>query len=166
MSVHNDPTSSDESNPIPQPDAFANWDEKDRAYRCRASELLPLNKTAVFDTLVNGNIKQVVVRFDGYGDSGQIEEIEAKAGDEIVELPEERIEILDPVWGSAEVERQTHTIREAIEHMAYAFLRETHEGWEINDGAYGDFMFDVAERTITLDYNERFTSSENYTHEF
>ena len=31
----------------------------------------------------------------------------------------------------------------------------THDGWENSDGAYGDFTFDVAERTITLDYNER-----------
>ncbi|MFX8227098.1 DUF6878 family protein, partial [Acinetobacter baumannii] len=29
-----------------------------------------------------------------------------------------------------------------------------------------DFTFDVAERTIALDYNERYTASENYTHTF
>ena len=58
------------------------------------------------------------------------------------------------------------TIQEAIETLVYDFLRQVHSGWEINDGAYGDFIFDVAERTIKLDYNERYTSSENFSHEF
>jgi hypothetical protein len=37
---------------------------------------------------------------------------------------------------------------------------DTHCGWENNDGAYGDFIFDVAKRTITLDFNERYTASD------
>ena len=37
---------------------------------------------------------------------------------------------------------------------------------ENNDGAYGDVIFDTEEETITLDYNERYTASENYTHTF
>ena len=156
-----------ENHPIPVPGTdLTDWFEKDREHVRRAEELLPANKSVLFDALAAAGITSVTVNFDGYGDSGQIEDIEAKTGDEIVELPDERIEIADPIWGSAEIKRQTHTIREAIEHMAYAFLCQTHEGWENNDGAYGDFTFDVAERTIALDYNERYTSSENYTHEF
>ena len=50
--------------------------------------------------------------------------------------------------------------------VAYDFLSETHGGWENNDGAYGEFSFDVAARTITLDYNERYTATEFYSHEF
>ena len=69
-------------------------------------------------------------------------------------------------WGSPEIERQTLTVHEAIETLVYDFLRQVHSGWEINDGAYGEFTFDVAERTIKLDYNERYTSSENFSHEF
>jgi hypothetical protein len=151
--------------PVPTTDLTA-WLDKDREHARRASELLPANKIVLFNVLVASGITHVIVHFDGYGDSGQIEDIEAKAGDAVAELPDDRIEVLDPIWGSSEIERQTHTIGEAIEHTAYAFLRQTHEGWENNDGAYGDFAFDVAERTITLDYNERYTSSENYTHEF
>ncbi len=57
-------------------------------------------------------------------------------------------------------------LREAIETMSYALLESSHGGWENNDGAYGDFVFDVAAGTIALDYNERFSTSENYQHEF
>ncbi len=38
------------------------------------------------------------------------------------------------------------SVRDAIERLAYDFLEETHDGWENSDGAYGDFIFDVAER--------------------
>jgi hypothetical protein len=54
----------------------------------------------------------------------------------------------------------------SIERLAYHLLERTHCGWENNDGAYGDFTFDVAERTITLDYNERYTASEYSQHVF
>ena len=50
--------------------------------------------------------------------------------------------------------------------LAYDFLGQTHGGWENSDGAYGDFTFDVAERTITLDYNERHMESDYSQHVF
>ncbi|MEQ1518940.1 MAG: DUF6878 family protein, partial [Usitatibacteraceae bacterium] len=39
-------------------------------------------------------------------------------------------------------------------------------GWENNDGAYGEFTFTVSDQSIALDYNERFTSSEHFAHEW
>jgi len=98
--------------------------------------------------------------------SGQIERIDIEAGEGTILLPSDRIEIARTTWESPEIDRQTHTVHEAIETLVYDFLRQTHGGWEINDGAYGEFTFDVAERTIKLDYNERYTSSENFSHEF
>ena len=38
----------------------------------------------MFDALAAAGITLIVVTFDGYGDSGQIENIEAKAGDAVV----------------------------------------------------------------------------------
>ena len=55
---------------------------------------------------------------------------------------------------------------EAIETLGYDCLEEDHGGWENNDGAYGEFTFDVAERTITLDYNERHMESDHSAHTF
>jgi hypothetical protein len=151
--------------PIPALD-FTAWDQKEREHIRLADELLPANKTALFDALAAAGIEIVTVVFDGYGDSGQIENIETKAGDEIVPLPPAQIEIACPVWGSSEIERQTQPVREAIETLAYAFLGQTHGGWENSHGAYGDFTFDVAERTITLDYNERHMESDYSQHVF
>ena len=58
------------------------------------------------------------------------------------------------------------TLSSALQELAYDYLSEKHSGWENNDGVYGNFVFNVARRAITLDYNERYTVSENYTYEF
>jgi hypothetical protein len=154
-----------ETTPVPALD-FAAWDGKERDYWSRADELLPANKTALFDALADASITVVVVAFDGYGDSGQVENIEAKAGDEIVPLPVATIEIVRPVWGSNDIDRQSLSIHDAIEALAYSFLGQTLDGWENTDGAYGDFTLDVADRTITLDYNERHMESDYSQHVF
>ncbi|MFT2095132.1 DUF6878 family protein [Acidiphilium multivorum] len=142
---------------------YAAWEQKQQEYDCRFDELLLANKTALFDVLSAAGIEIVDVNFDGYGDSGQIESMEAKGGDHVIELPATQIDITMPVWDSLETHRQTMTVHDAIEHLVYAFLRKTHDGWANDDGAYGDFTFDVADRTITLDYHERYTDT-NYSH--
>lgn len=149
----------------PEPDLTA-LDREYREFACRAAQLLQVNKTILFDVLAAAEIETIAVIFDGYGDSGQIERIDVEPGEGTNLLPSGQIEIARTAFGSPEIQRQTLTVREAIETLVYDFLRQTHDGWEINDGAYGEFTFDVAERTIKLDYNERYTSSENFTHEF
>ena len=142
------------------------WQQQERELARIAKEVLPANKTALFDALAAAGITTVIVNFDGCGDSGQIEMIEAKAGDDVIPLPTVQIEIASAVWGSATIDRQTQPVREAIETLVYDVLSQTHGGWENNDGACGDFTFDVAARTITLDYNERHMESDYSQHVF
>jgi hypothetical protein len=156
-----------DTDPTPTPPLDTDACEAKAREQARLSESIhAADKAALFDALARAGITIVTVSFDGYGDSGQIEEIQAKAGDAPVELPAGKIELLQTVHGSAEAERSTLDISGAIEGLVYDFLEDTHSGWGNNDGAYGDFTFDVAERTITLDYNERFTQSEHFYHEF
>ena len=126
----------------------------------------PQNQAALFDALAAAGVTLIVVTFDGYGNSGQIENIEVKAGDAVVAMPAGEVEIAEAIWDQPEPSRSTVSIADAIERLAYDLLERTHCGWENNDGAYGDFTFDVAERTITLDYNERYTASEYSQHVF
>ena len=77
------------------------WEIKRDEHERRDAELRAVNKTAVFDALAAAGITIVVVAFDGYGDSGQIENVEAKAGDEIVALPSGQVEIASAVWDQA-----------------------------------------------------------------
>ncbi len=66
--------------PTPAP-TLTDWETKRAEHERRDAELRPANKTAVFDALAAAGITIVIVVFDGYGDSGQIEDIEAKAGE-------------------------------------------------------------------------------------
>jgi hypothetical protein len=154
-----------QSTPEPAADGAA-FDQKQHEYMRSAEETRSANKAVLFNALAAAGIETVTVLFDGYGDSGQIERIDVEPGEGTILLPSDRIEIARRIWESPEIERQALTVQEAVETLVYDFLRQTHGGWEINDGAYGEFTFDVADRTIRLDYNERYTSSENYTHEF
>ena len=112
------------------------WQQQERELARITKEVLLANKTALFDALAAAGITTVIVNFDGCGDSGQIEMIEVKAGDDVIPLPQVLIEIASAVWGSATIDRRTQPVREAIETLVYDVLNQTYGGWENNDGAY------------------------------
>ena len=68
---------------------MAKWEAQTQ----RAAELHPANKASLFAALAAAGVTRVDVRFDGVGDSGQIEEVQALAGDDPVELPATTVEI-------------------------------------------------------------------------
>jgi hypothetical protein len=123
-----------------------------------------LNKPVVFDALAAAGLTLVEIEFDGEGDSGQIEGIYAYAGDARAELPESSITLHEARQGDP----KTTTVRlhEAIETLCYDYLSQTHGGWENNEGAYGIFRFEVSNRSIRLDFNQRFSDSTHHTHDF
>ena len=125
------------------------------------------NKEALFDGLRLVGIAHVLVTFDGSGDSGQIESIEARShGDQSVPLPAAHITFAGIDWQSGAPTERRLTVEAAVEELVYDLLSDTHSGWQDNDGAYGEFCIDARARTIHLEFNERFTSSELFTHEF
>ena len=79
------------------------------------SECRPANKAALFDTLAAAGITMVVVTFDGYGDSGQIESIDARTADAEATLPDATITLADPLWDGSGVEPVTVSVAEAMQ---------------------------------------------------
>lgn len=146
-------------------DAMTRYEADRAAFKAEATRLREANKAALFAVLESHTITQIVVSFDGYGDGGQVENIEAASGGKIVPLPDDDVDLTFARHGR-ESEARTEPLGEAIESMAYDCLEETHCGWENNDGAYGEFIFRVGDDTITLDYNERYTATESYEHDF
>lgn len=132
----------------------------------RTLALRPGNKDRLFDGLMAAGITHATVTFDGSGDSGQIESIEAWSGKTAIEFPATEIDYAVLTWDDPEVEIRQLSLEDVVEQLTYDFLSDTHGGWENNDGAYGEFCFDAAARCIHLEFNERFTSSELYTHDF
>ena len=131
--------------------------------RLRA-ELLPGNKAALFDALAAAGIDTLQVGFDGCADSGQIDGIEAKTADVTVSLPDVTITIGHVLNDGSGVKQMNLPIEEAIEQLAYDFLAEIRSGWENDDGAFGEFVFDVGKRSITLEFNDRYTETEYSQH--
>jgi len=146
---------------------FHAYGAKQAAVAALQLQTLQLNKSALFDVLAAAGINQVVVQFDGSGDSGQIEEITASAADGTpIELPKVEMTYHTVDWGEMSLSAQQMTAAQAIEALTYDLLADTHGGWGNEDGAYGDVTFNVNERSITLDFNERYTCTTHYSHQF
>jgi hypothetical protein len=138
--------------------------ERHRQARAKLSEG---NKGAVFDALAAAGITHVLVEFDGEGDSGQINDVTAFRGEERANLPAGTVRIHEVPWGDAPQPVATEaTLASAIETLCYDYLEETHGGWENNDGACGEFRFDVAALRIELEINERFMDTFSSHHTF
>ena len=144
-------------------DSFTKVYERHRDATARANEC---NKAVLFEALASTSITSVTVTFDGEGDSGQIEDVTAFAGDEPVTLPDTLIATLAARWGSEDFSGSAVAFLEAIETLCYGYLEQEHGGWENNDGAYGKFIFDVAKRSIELEFNGRYTETFTDTHTF
>jgi hypothetical protein len=124
------------------------------------------NKTVVLDALSAAEITIVIVEFDGEGDSGGIESVVVCKGDARIELPAGSVPFLQVQFGADAPGKVQQTLHEAIESLCYDCLAEHHGGWENDDGAYGTFTFNVAVRTIELEFNGRFTDVATSTHAF
>ena len=129
----------------------------------RANEL---NKTLVFDTLAAAGITHAVIGFDGEGDSGQIDGGAAFIDDKAVEFPATSVTLHRAQSGDDAITTHEVGLREAVEELCYGYLEQEQDGWEINDGAFGEFRFDVAERRIALEFNGRFTDISTSHHSF
>lgn len=81
-------------------------------------------------------------------------------------MPAGQVSLWSAIWNADAVSTTCMEIEAAVEQLCYDLLRQSHPGWENNDGASGDFVFDVAGRTITLDYAERYTVTQSCSHDF
>jgi hypothetical protein len=133
------------ANPTPHPTDFATTLHVDRA--------------RLFAELDARGIAQAVITFNGCGDEGQIEQItfddvesadiDARGSAEIPPhpdgMPVASLQILE-AW---------------LEDFVYDAIGSHFPGWQDNDGAYGEITLEAATRTVTLDFNARFTDAHN-----
>jgi hypothetical protein len=88
------------------------------------------NREIIFAALAEAGIHRVTVGYDGYSDSGQIDDVEAwSSSPEKIPLPSNRnVQLPSPIQTDPSVEM---TLQEAIETLVYDYLEETHYGWEM-----------------------------------
>lgn len=145
---------------------MSDFETKYAQHREAVAKANTLNKTVVFDALAAAGITHVFVEFDGCGDSGQIEGVSARADGKPIDFPTTTVNLHTAPWNQTEPSVKETSLTFAVEDLCYGCLEQTHAGWENNDGAYGEFTLDVAERRITLDFNGRYTDTWSDTHTF
>ncbi len=150
-----------------------------KADQLKKADRVKYHANLLFDTLAQTKVSSIEVSFEGCGDSGQIESVDytdanGKGIDEAyldkvivkgsattayMQYDEKTKQLVDG-------KSKEGTIREIIEEICYDKLGASHGGWELNEGSYGTFFFDVAARKVTLEYNERIeevrTSEESF----
>jgi len=137
--------------------------EEQRARQASARSL----RDKVMAALVAAGVKSVSVDFDGYGDSGEVGKpvVEPKSAKSVLDEPVPGTTHEASEWvgesGVGRVIRTTRdrTVSEAISELCYALL-ENHGGWEINEGAFGEFTIDPKADEINLTFNQRVESYE------
>ena len=157
------------TNETPTPNSgfdSASWLLRDQEFIRLCKSALSENKASLFDTLASACIDTVEVTFSGYSDEGQIGEAVADGEGGDADLRLINIEIARVAWGNPVATREIMTLKDAIEKLVYDLLEQTYAGWENGHGAYGDFLFDVDEQTITFNFNERIETSEHTQHVF
>ena len=132
--------------------------------QAQVAEEIQQLKTAILPRLLEAGIARVEIRFDGCGDSGAVEEFAcldatgAPMPCPDVSLQESEADKADRT-GSAEL----HSLGQALEQLTYLALERHHPGWEINDGACGELVIDVAEATFVLDCSLRFIATDDHS---
>ncbi len=122
---------------------------------------LDINKPTIFKALVEANIKEVIVYFDGEGDSGQINEIQIDGQYNPHFSDEPSIRFVK----QNEKEPQQITLREALDEMTYDALQYFEGGWDIGSGSFGEITIDTSEKTILVEFNQRIMNYASRDHE-
>lgn len=103
--------------------------DRDAAATARAT-LLPKLRAA--------GCTSVEVEYDGYGDSGNVENVSFMP--ENLTLPQ--------------------TLHQQVSDFGWQFAYSRHPGFENNDGGFGTLIWDVAKDSISLSHNDRYTAYE------
>ena len=99
--------------------------------------------------LKEAGVHGVQITYDGCGDSGQIEE---------VTYLDAQGKPLDPA------SRMTLT-EDQLMDLFYDLTQARHPGWENNDGAFGEFEWNLTTDTLQHIHRERFTDYDTTEHE-
>ena len=150
-----------------------------RADQIKKADRVKYHTNLLFDTLAQTKVSTIEVDFEGCGDSGQIEAVDYTDSkgkgideaylDKVIVKGSERTSYHE--WDEKKkqmvlTEAREGNVRGIIEEICYDKLGASHGGWEINEGSYGTFYFDVSTRKVRLEYNERIeevrTSEESF----
>lgn len=96
-------------------------------------------RSELFKTLEMFKITKLVVHYSGSGDSGQTDDVTIE--------PSGRSDLLDETMESGK------SIRDAVDEFAWEGIENHESGFYNNEGGYGEIIFDVKDKNITMAHN-------------
>jgi len=115
---------------------------------------------------------EVVIFFDGSGDSGSIESVSIRQSDGkavpnlddlFVDYPVEKSQYISGEWFN-DVEIKQMPIADALEKYTYDELDRTNVDWYNNDGGFGELRIELSDDvSIELEVNQRYTEYTTYS---
>jgi hypothetical protein len=99
--------------------------------------------------LKEAGVATVRIEYDGCGDSGQIESVS----------------YLDRDGKALEFSSTASFSEDRLTDLFYDLTQARHPGWENNDGAFGEFDWNLNADTLRHEHNDRFTDYETTEHE-
>lgn len=142
------------------------YDKRIMAKREECKEVKP----RLMALLRDNGIKYVLVSYTGYGDSGQLELVQA-FGPSCPELPEETNDFYDHQINFPDVHatlipgEDPSSILRLIEDYAWALIESYHDGFENNEGGQGTIAFDTTNDSIVFDHGDNVVDVHHTVHE-
>lgn len=129
------------------------------------------NAAVIIPVLVELGATKVKVSFSGYGDSGQIDEVQIEPegiAHHTVTVAKVAKTWADGVWLEEETYTQV-TLDEALTELCYDYLEATGVDYVNNEGGQGNLTIDVPEESLSLEVETNYTQTEtafSSAHEF
>lgn len=130
-----------------------------------SQEAFQANRTTIFAALEGHRVTSVVVIYDGYADSGGIEDFEVHGSDKALDLTIP-CAIQNAEWGRTELVASPQPLRKALESMAMQCVAREHGGWENNEGGNGSVTFNVPHGQIMVEHTENYIARNEFTHSY
>ena len=144
--------------------AIRDWEAEHKVHTKLREQVLAENRATVFAELKNAGITMVDIEFDGCGDEGSVQSVLARRAKSEMVIPEIEVDIGHAGY-SGTVSRSAMKLANAIEEIVYDILTIHHGGWENNDGAFGELVFDVDGGTISYQHHSRYTEVDTSSYE-
>ena len=145
-------------------------------YSPKSFEAVRANRQPLLTALAALAITQLVVRYEGGGDSGDVSELEifpeslAQANiANTLKVEQLTYHCLAGEYQDGEyryfLQEQQSSIDSALRDFTLTWVDAHHGGWENNDGGSGTVTINVSEGTFRLEHTEYYTECSNYEYD-
>jgi len=145
-------------------------------YSPKSFEAVHANRQPHLTALAALGITQLVVRYEGGGDSGDVSELEifpellAQANiANTLKVEQLTYHCLAGEYQDGEyryfLQEQQSSIDSALRDFTLTWVDAHHGGWENNDGGSGTMTINVSEGTFRLEHSEYYTECSNYEYD-